>query len=564
MAEWQCAEQGAEGGAWPAARLQHSACETGDGMIVAMGRGNSGRYLGDAYLLRYPEDHLRCSWCRLRFRHTPHSVRGTTLVSWRGRILLLTGSPDAPDTVMHLYALESAPDGSTDWRWLPSGGDLPACRIGHSVCVLGSSPFLVVFGGVDTRSRRALRGTHILDLEELEWLDSSLVEGDEPSPRSEHSAVSCSDDDDRGGRMLLFGGATENSGHVFSDLHELTVSHLSSSSSHVNSCTSSAQPRALWRRVILSEGSTEPTPRAGHAAAFAKNQSSLVVLGGGDGKRGIRQAAAFNINTKVWHEPWNQSSDPPFVGEGATLLSRYCGAGEEALIAFGGYNGQGRARSDVHILRLPPLENQEVVHHETDALAGSDAAATTAAAEPPREGHENLTREENGKEEQLNKQKASYADQRLEAPDKQGQRSAQHSKTSREIELEEEVKRLKEEAEQRNARLEEKDKARERLEQSLEEQRNKALRAEAEAAEHARKAERASELEYELERLRKAMQTIHNSEKRSESTADGSARRQNTEGFLSWLGLISSTASDQHQQHFTSEAAEKGDQKSSK
>ena len=536
-------------------------------MIVAMGRGNSGRYLGDAYLLRYPEDHLRCSWCRLRFRHTPHSVRGTTLVSWRGRILLLTGSPDAPDTVMHLYALESAPDGSTDWRWLPSGGDLPACRIGHSVCVLGSSPFLVVFGGVDTRSRRALRGTHILDLEELEWLDSSLVEGDEPSPRSEHSVVSCSDDDDRGGRMLLFGGATENSGHVFSDLHELTVSHLSSSSSHVNSCTSSAQSRALWRRVILSEGSTEPTPRAGHAAAFAKNQSSLVVLGGGDGKRGIRQAAAFNINTKVWHEPWNQSSDPPFVGEGATLLSRYCGAGEEALIAFGGYNGQGRARSDVHILRLPPLENQEVVHHETtDALAGSDAAATTAAAEPPREGHENLTREENGKEEQLNKQKASSlnADQRLEAPDKQGQRSAQHSKTSREIELEEEVKRLKEEAEQRNARLEEKDKARERLEQSLEEQRNKALRAEAEAAEHARKAERASELEYELERLRKAMQTIHNSEKRSDSTADGSARRQNTEGFLSWLGLISSTASDQHQQHFTSEAAEKGDQKSSK
>lgn len=526
----------------PMARLHHTACAfESQSMLMLGGKTNSGRYAGDAWVLNQPTDaQTSWWWHKLPLQSKLQSVRGATLLSWRGKTLFLTGMPDSGDSVMHLYCLRySDSNGVYTWDWLPAGGSLPSCRIGHCVCVVGA--FLVVFGGVGGTTRMPLEGTHILDLEEMFWHEPGIVHGDEPSPRSEHAAVPC-DGDTRsdGGRMLLFGGATANSGKIFNDLHELTISTdasqlepTSTSTSLANgSAEDAATPTshhgvsALWRSVVPAEGSVDPSPRAGHAASFLCPQNTLLVVGGGNGRHGVQNAAAFNLETKMWQEPWQDGPDPPFVGEGSTLVCiphQYSNA--ELLVAFGGYNG--RAMKDVYVLRLP-----------TDMTTQQSLQSAQHAASEPRIMHDGT---DTGKERQNLGGDAQGDEGRTTEDDTQSLEqlvyaNEQPARTEREKELEEEVRRLREEAEQRNARLQEKDSERDRLERALEEQRNKALRAEAEAAEHARKAERSVELEQEVERLQRVLQSL-----RAADSNEGN-RKQSTEGFLSWLGLTSSSA----------------------
>lgn len=433
----------------PSARYGHSACKLGSGKVLVVGgKTAQGRWASDAWILDLRDANgSGMKWERLGDGLRLPGSKGTSVLPWKGTAVLLTGLQEGTD-IMHVYVLKG-----DRWEWAAAGGEhIPRARCGHTACMTGEST-LVVFGGEDGR-RQALPGTHVLDLERMEWDDPAKVLGREPAARCEHASVSLEH-----GRMLLFGGATANGGHVFSDVHELDLRGSSPE----------------WRQV---EVRGQPQPRAGHVALPVDHSRACLFFGGGDGRRGMQDAALFNRQDGLWEEP---SPGPPAVGEGAAAASISPGR----AVVFGGYDGRAHG-------------------HLYEGLEAEGA------------------------------KEAKEGEQKGEAKDEESTIREKDSSRRREG-LEEEVKRLREEMEQKDARLEERSKEVERLNSTVEELRSKALKAEADAAEQARRAERTDELEQEVRRLQRlvdSMRQADDDKTRSESYSSGS--------WLGWLGFSSS------------------------
>ncbi|KAG2328392.1 hypothetical protein Bca52824_011120 [Brassica carinata] len=160
--------------------------------------------------------------------------------------------------------------------------DLPGPRCGHTLTAVYQR--LILFGGFtsvprvgsDNSLQCLTNSVYCLNALTKKWT-RVYPEGEPPSPRTNHAAVSC-------GHGVLIQGGIGSSGICNGDLHVLDMSGET----------------FKWKKVVVEEGMA-PGPRYGHVMGFAGNK--LVIFGGkNEGNLVLADTWALNMtkNPNVW------------------------------------------------------------------------------------------------------------------------------------------------------------------------------------------------------------------------------------------------------------------------
>lgn len=333
----------------PSPRYQHAAAVVQDKMYV-VGGNNNGRYLNDVQVL----DLNTLTWSKLEQKSTMSSpllhgesealsslppCAGHSMIQRGNKLLTVAGHSKDPSesVIVRVFDTENC-----SWSVLNSFGKAPIARGGQSVTLVGSS--LVMFGGEDSK-RHLLNDLNILDLETMTW-DAVEAIGTPPSPRSDHTATV-----QAGRYLLIFGGGSHST--CFNDLHLLDLDTMEWS-----------QPQQ--KGVV-------PTPRSGHAGVTVGE--SWYIIGGGDNKSGISETMILDMSTLVWSVATSVEGKTSIASEGLSVVAASSNV-EEALIAFGGYNG--RYSNEVHIFKTNQKAKLQPKILESPAAAAAAAAVRAA------------------------------------------------------------------------------------------------------------------------------------------------------------------------------------------
>ncbi|KAJ7560481.1 hypothetical protein O6H91_04G131700 [Diphasiastrum complanatum] len=321
----------------PPARYQHAAAIVEDKMFVVGGNHN-GRYLNDVQVL----DLRTLTWSKVEQKLGQGAslppCAGHNLIRWGRSLLLVAGHSKASSDTVRVHAFDTE---TSMWSLLPSYGQAPAARGGQSVSLVGSS--LVMFGGEDSR-RRLLNDLNIFDLETMTW-DAVEPVGTPPSPRSDHAAAVFDDH-----YLFIFGGGSHST--CFGDLHVLDLKSMEWS-----------QPSPFG---VL------PPPRAGHAGVVIGD--NWYIVGGGDNKAGISEMLVVNLGTLEWSVAASVPARTSIASEGLSVLTTTVN-GEEAIVAFGGYNGH--YSNEVHIFKTRFKLRKESKFVEAMVNDGSASSAVS-------------------------------------------------------------------------------------------------------------------------------------------------------------------------------------------
>jgi len=276
-------------------------------------------------------------------------------------------------------------EGTWVWRLLPTTGDAPSARSEHSVAVVGPpraekavlrgrargvhdhdasvnpeelsgyslGGSLLVVGGQEAGSRRALGDVHKLDLQTLRWYRLS-PEGPPFAGLYGHTSFVYGD---RlfvtGGCLTRHGSETEHDEAPSNETHALDLARVAWS------------PFEATLGALLGESAGDgdgeealyrPSPRSGGAGVLMG--SLYAVVGGGDGVRALSDVAALDVATRRWTRldeegvhaepyPLKIPADEALAVEGLSLLAFENSADNQGggstlwLLAYGGYDARG-------------------------------------------------------------------------------------------------------------------------------------------------------------------------------------------------------------------------------
>ena len=330
-------------GALPPARAWHSMVyDSRDRKVIifggAYGEEVDGTYLNDTWAY----DPAVNSWTELRppgDLPAKRSLQAMVYDSAAGQVLLFgggTGSASYKD----VWAYDLSAD---TWTEIDPSGRVPSARLGPSMVYDPDSGWVILFGGVDTREGQAVSETWVYDPGSAAPGVTGPAEG-QPSGRAYHSMVfdpisgkvvlfgggvyypedevqgTDFDDtwaydprvntwaelhpagdlpparsgntmvyDSRGGKVILFGGATLDSG--FND-------------------TWAYDPEAnTWTEFDL-EGEV-PSARDGHSMAYDSRDGEVILFGGWDGLAFLNDTWAYDPDANTWTELDPRGELPP-------------------------------------------------------------------------------------------------------------------------------------------------------------------------------------------------------------------------------------------------------------
>ena len=199
------------------------------------------------------------------------------------------------------------------WEKVPTTGETPDGRMGHSATMMNDRRQMYVFGG--SKGQRWMNDMHQLNLETNEW---SLVSYQGEVPKvAYHSATLV------GKELFVFGGTLPN-----------------------NKCSNKLYifdaERMAWYEAPT-EGAA-PAPRSGHSACLVDNK--LYIIGGWDAPECFNDVHVLDIGQMKWSKLDTSGSAPT----PRTWLSAHAVADNKILL-FGGYNGDA-SMNDLHVLDL--------------------------------------------------------------------------------------------------------------------------------------------------------------------------------------------------------------------
>ncbi|KAJ4896619.1 Serine/threonine-protein phosphatase BSU1 [Raphanus sativus] len=204
--------------------------------------------------------------------------------------------------------------------------ELPGPRCGHTLTAV--SHHLILFGGftsvpsgVSDNSLPCLTNSvYCLNSLTKKW-KRLYPEGEPPSPRTNHAAVSCGDG-------VLIQGGMGPSGICNGDLHVLDMSGET----------------FKWKKVVVEEGMA-PGPRYGHVMGLAGEK--LVIFGGKNGNLVLADTWALSTTTKpnVWERLYPNGDLPPgrVYASASTRDRRY-------FVLYGGRDQHGMPLGDAYRL----------------------------------------------------------------------------------------------------------------------------------------------------------------------------------------------------------------------
>ena len=352
---WETVAAAASPDGAPCARYEHATALLGASLLVAGGSAG-GRPLGDTWAL----DLESLAWARLSAAGDPGALparSGAAMLTWRGRALVLgghrararaRGAPAPPDET-DVWELDAR---SGRWARVPTAGDPPPPRGGHTATRVGGRAFVV---GGESRGRTT-SDVWILHLDTLTWRGPVRCTGRAPAPRSGHAAAA------RGRFVVVAGGA--DGARVHADVAVLDTETLE------------------WAAPAV----VRPLPaRAGGAAATVGD--TLVLAGGGDLAGPVTATVGLDLTAlPLGPLQWRvlatapAGAASPAASEGLALARL---PATRALLAHGG--NAGRLHSALALLRLPEEEGGGESEGESgsEGSAGGSPLPRAAAASPP-------------------------------------------------------------------------------------------------------------------------------------------------------------------------------------
>lgn len=203
--------------------------------------------------------------------------------------------------------------------------------------------YLYCFGGYD--GRRNHNALLLYSLAEHKWIrphpvgaphdtnappSSFALHGTPPPGRNGHSATLALDDDDPDhARIFIIGGWLGTGPLAASDCHILQV-------------------HAGTRRLQWYQPAVRGTPPGAcnmHSADFCKQQRSVYVFRGGNGREYLNDLHALHVDTLTWRRVETTGQVPQQRANHSSAMLEETGE----LIIFGGWNGSERL-NDIHVL----------------------------------------------------------------------------------------------------------------------------------------------------------------------------------------------------------------------
>lgn len=335
-------------------RFQHAACVVGDKMYV-IGGSHRGRFLSDAHEL----DLSTSTWRLLKPRpgSTPlPPCAGHRLASCMGQVYVVGGRFKGSDShVMEVYRMKMANGDVDEIEWVrveTRGDEAPCARRGASVTVLNDGLKLVVFGG-ESSDRRFLNDAWILDMTSYTWKRIECADKQSlPEARADHTSTLWGPE-----TLVVFGGTSETK--VFDDVYALDLVH--------------------YKWSAITPRGKPPPPRAGHCGVLLGDGRYWALVGGGNNARGLTECSVLDLDDMSWVARRDAFVAPPVVGEGMTLCALGTRDGYEAIIAFGGYNGQ--TQNETQVLLVP----EDFPNHETAKNGSASRTPKNGATAKPTE-----------------------------------------------------------------------------------------------------------------------------------------------------------------------------------
>jgi hypothetical protein len=202
------------------------------------------------------------------------------------------------------------------WTPVPTVGETPSARCGHSASLVDSHMF--VWGG---RGQKQLSepDPYVLDIKKREWMRLQST-GPVPSARFQHVSWTVND------KVYIFGGH-DGRRTCFHDLFAVRVDV--------------ASKQAVWEE-IKPHGEM---PKLSGAAASTQLGDQLITIGGSDAQAFSNDVFAYSTSENLWRK-FTSVGHVPSARAALSAFSMY-----GRLFAFGGSNGQLRF-NDLYVIDL--------------------------------------------------------------------------------------------------------------------------------------------------------------------------------------------------------------------
>ena len=449
----------------PTPRYEHSMALLGSKAYL-IGGNYAGRYIADTWCL----DLESLAWSQVvPSSSSPSSLSeggtaglppsaGHAAVGYNGSVVLVGGHERLERvkgkvksfSPMKVHRLD--PIGCA-WSDVATTGVVPLQRGGHSVNLIAHK--LYMFGG-ENPNRKPSNELFVLDLKTNEWSQPEVA-GEAPIARSSHSAVTYLDR-----YIVVFGGGSV--ANCYNDVVVLDTQTMT------------------WTRPETI-GQTPPI-RAGHASAVLG--SLMYMIGGGNNAKGCADMYSLDLKnlgtergTLEWVLIGNTPPESAIASEGLSLT---CLPMAGCVLSYGGYNG--KYHSAIHVFR-PESYVLEALQ-EKKSLSQDPSMRSLAS---DRERSERSERSDRPEREASGRDSPNGASGTLAT-------QARLESTSLEVDI------MRRQLASANKALEEAEKVAEAAREALAEEEQRNMQLQVQVSELRKEADRARELERELQRYR--------------------------------------------------------------
>lgn len=208
------------------------------------------------------------------------------------------------------------------WQQIHCSGDIPAGRIGHTMCTTKDETTIILYGGVNETEARASR--YLDDLYNLDYATNTWrrieMTGNKQQPRAFHSAVIHND------VMYIFGGC--NGKGRFNKIFTIDRAGFCAV---ITPPTPSPATRYCHSAVLME-----------HAELGAQMYIFAGKCGGRNSNKRLSDVYRFRLQTNEWHECQQYGTiPPPRSAHAAFTFGR-------SMVIFGGRNANGECCEDLY------------------------------------------------------------------------------------------------------------------------------------------------------------------------------------------------------------------------
>lgn len=269
-------------------------------------------------------------------------------------------------------------DEEGELRWIEplTKGQAASSRVYHTCTLVGS--LVIVWGGLNTDHAVVPSEVYVFDIQTMQW-HCAATTGQTPISRAMHTATAM------GTSLVTFGGSALATGLPFADLGILDTSN--GEPFQWTSCPQQGDnwPAArerhsadaigeeiyvfggfdgtdfladLWKlnsslewSLVNTSGGNLLTPRSDHSTTLLDKGSSLVVLGGFDGKHYLNDFWVLDLDLKQWSAPQVMYDSMPAPRGCASIAMTTSSSGSTELYIIGGWDGV-KHKTDVWKLQM--------------------------------------------------------------------------------------------------------------------------------------------------------------------------------------------------------------------